>query len=167
MPFQKVLGQKFCFSHFGKIKEKHFLLTSALIWTANNSWNIFPNELKFGTKVRSMNIFRSKEKFFWKIADISKNRQFSFFSKKCWRHQFLWKFFFENGRYLWTLSVYKIWAHLDKDSRNYKHFKFLTSKISVISMATDTKIQQIIKLVTASCSTPFLEEIFTDLCSSY
>ena len=30
---------------------------------------------------------------------------------------------------------------LDKDSRNYKHFKFLTSKITIISMAMDTKIQ--------------------------
>ena len=93
MPFRKVLGQKFCFSHFGKIKKKHFLLTSAKIWTANNSWNTFPNELKFGTEVKSINIFQFKKNFFWKIAYISKNQQFSFFLKKCWRHQFLWNFF--------------------------------------------------------------------------
>ena len=37
-------------------------MTSAKISNANNSWNIYPNELKFGTRVEFMNVFYFQKK---------------------------------------------------------------------------------------------------------
>ena len=125
---------------------------------------IYMNEI---TKSRPLNLWVGQKKLFQKIDDVSIFWGKTKIADFCWCKQFFKNFFFWIERYLRILPPCQIWAHLNKDSRNYKHFKFLTSKISVISMATETKIRQIIKLVTASCSTPFLEEIFTDLCSSY
>ena len=105
MPFQKVLGQKFCFSHFGKIKKKHFLLTSAKILTANNCWNTFPNELKFGTEVKSINIFQFKKNFFEKLLTSAKISNFRFSSRNADVINFYENYFLE------MKDIYNLYLH--------------------------------------------------------
>ena len=52
------------------------------------SWN-------FAQRSRIIISFNSRKKKFEKIADVSRNKQFSIFANKCWRHQFFENFFLE------------------------------------------------------------------------